>query len=177
MLLRAALPLAVAAYLVASPALTATEPQQHSDEISILFAQAKSEAHALRHDVDMMEGFERSHVSAPTHGTALTQIAAHINQAGRLLEKMHAARESGSPLQQQAIDQVTPLLKELAANVQSVVDKINEHSSYTGKPEFAEYVAENCRLATELAALIQNLVDYEQSKEKVQALESQLKRP
>jgi len=124
-----------------------------------------------------MEGFKRSHVSAQSHAAALTRIAGHINQTGCLLEKLQAGRECGSPFQQQAIDQVTPLLKELAANVQSIVDNLNERSTYADMPEFEESLTENCRLATELAAVIRNFVDYEQSRGKAEALEGQFKRP
>lgn len=59
--------------------------------------QAKSEAHELRLDVELMEGFKRSHVSAQSHAAALTRIAGHINQTGCLLEKLQAGRESGRP--------------------------------------------------------------------------------
>jgi len=160
------LALLVAGYLSMSPVAKAADmPGGDSDQVSKLLSEAKTEAQALVHDTDQLKTFAQSNLSYESHASKITSIKEHINQAGEILASLHEARDTAAPWQQQAIGQITPLLKQLAANTQSAIEHLNDKRHNIGlSTEYKNYVVENYDLAKELAALISDYVDYERHK-------------
>jgi len=152
----------VAGFLVISPTAKASATSgEDSKEVSQLLSEMKVEAHQLELDAMEMETFSRSRLTEGSHAVKLNLIGDHINKAGELLGQLHDARESGSAWQQKAIDEIYPLLKELAANTETAMKFFNENKSHVHvSPSYKEYLKENRGMATELAALITDYVDY-----------------
>lgn len=152
----------VAGYLMISPVARAASPSgEDSKEVSQYLNEAKVEAHELEQDVNTMESFTRSDLTAQSHATTLNEIGDHINKAGKLLAKLHAARDGGSAWQQKAIDEIEPLLKELAANTKMAMEFFNDNKRHINvSPTYQEYLKSNCGLAKELSELITDYVDY-----------------
>lgn len=152
----------VAGYLMISPvAQSASTSGEDSKEVSQLLSDTKLEAHELELDTQTIKSFIRSDLSWQTHATKLNEIREHINKTGKLLAKLHSAREEGSAWQQKAIDEIEPLLKELAANTESATDHFAKNKDrFHMTPTYQEYLEANFGLAKELAALITDYVDY-----------------
>jgi glycerophosphoryl diester phosphodiesterase len=152
----------VAGSLMISPAAKASNTTgEDSKEVSQLLSEMKLEAHQLELDAVEMETFSRSRLSETSHATKLNMIGEHINKAGELLSKLHDARDRGSAWQQKAIDEIYPLLKELAENTETAMKLFNENKPRADmSPNYKEYLKENRGMASELAALITDYVDY-----------------
>ena len=131
-----------------------------SEEVSTLLSNARWEALELRDDSDKMVSLSRSALRVQSFAGKLTEVKDHVNRAGKLLAKLDQARETGSPWQQQAIDHITPLIQQLAANTEATINHFNDNKMLVHSKELAEYCSVNYELAKELAALVEDFIDY-----------------
>jgi hypothetical protein len=166
--------LGVMGALVTVPAARADVKSPGAEAVSALLDEAKQEAFDLKEDAIHMESQVRSGHSWDGHGAAASFVREHINKSGKLLAQMEASRSSASPVQVEAIDHITPLLKKLADNTAEFIGFVNERSMHIKSAELRDSANLNVQLATELANLISNFVDYERSMEKQQELRSAL---
>jgi hypothetical protein len=157
-----ALAVVVVGCLMISPVAKASNTAgEDSKEVSQLLNDMKMRAHQLELDAAEMETFARTRLSETSHAAQLNQIGEHINKAGELLRRLHDARETGSAWQQKAIDEIYPLLKELAENTDTAMKFFNENKPRADmSPDYKEYLKENSSMASELATLIADYVDY-----------------
>ena len=168
--------LLVAGYLTTSPyRAVAAISASGSEEVSGLLADAKTEAHELERDAGEMKMFTRSSLTWRSHAAKLEEIKRHVNQAGQLLTKLNEARSTATAWQQQAIDAITPLLRELASNTTAMIEHLNkDQDSHRFNTEYQDYAAANCDLATNLAALITDYVEYGKHQAEFQRLQDKL---
>ena len=97
-------------------------------------------------------------------------IREHVNNTGKLLAKLQEAEPTGSPWQQDATKQIEPLLKELAANLESTINHINKNQVHIKFSEYHDYVKANYELASDLEALVRDFVNYGEAKQKYERL-------
>ena len=169
------LALLVLGWVIVSPAIRAADASTpRSEEVSQLLSQAKKEALELEHDALEMETFGRSRVSWMSHARQLDLVKEHINKTGKLLSKLNALRDAAAPWQQKAIDQIEPLLKQLAANTTAAINHIGDNRNDFHEDYYKGYLLANYETADKLAALIRDYVDYEEAMEKLEALNRRL---
>ena len=156
------LSLLVAGCLLISPNASAEETSSgSSEEVSQLLSQIKTEAIALQDDTDVLVAWTRAkQVSSHSHAGKLTEIKEHVNQTGKLLDQLNKAREGASTWQQQAIDRIYPLLKELADNTEATMSHFSDNKSNIHLSVYEDYAKAGYTLANELATLIGDYVDY-----------------
>lgn len=171
------LTLLVAALLIASPALRASQGAKDSEEITGLLAEAQTESGMLKVDTAELETFTRSNSNWKTFASKLERIKDHVNKVGELTGKLNSVRDSGSAWQQDAIDHVNPLLRDLASSVTSAINHLSEHQSLVHSTHYREYVQTTHQQASNLAGLIADYVDYGKSKDKMEALAKELDTP
>ncbi|HEY3619716.1 MAG TPA: hypothetical protein VGK96_23150, partial [Candidatus Sulfotelmatobacter sp.] len=94
---------------------------QENPEITRLLSDAREKAAVLSRDADEMESLTRSDVSWQSHAAMLDTMRDDVNDMGKIVEKLEASRSSASQWQQQAIDRMVPLLKELASNTTAAI--------------------------------------------------------
>jgi hypothetical protein len=153
--------LAAGCFLISSPAPAQDTPSGSSQEANQLLSEVKTEATALERDCDQIATWTRGRqLTIASHGRKLNEIRDHINQAGRLVRQLHDARDTAAPWQQQAIDRIYPLLKELADNTQGMIDHLNENGSALYLSEYSDYAKAGYELAHDLAALVSDYVQY-----------------
>src|SRR6516162_3187204 len=128
---RSGLILPLVVFASAAATVCAAQASRDSKEVSALLSDVKTEAVQLRHDADEMKAFTHSTLTWESHARKVEEIKEHVNSAGKLLTKLDNAKKDASPWQQQAIDRITPLLKELASSVTATID----HLSQKPKPE------------------------------------------
>jgi hypothetical protein len=162
--------------ITVSPALQAAEPSAaDSDEISKLLSQVKADAVQLKDDAYEMESFTRSGVSWESHAMKIATIKEHVNALGKRLLDLQEKRSAGSQWQQQAIDRILPVLKDLAANVEATINHLNrEQGRRLNTSEHKEYLETNAALAAEMSALVADFVSYGQTKAKFERLSEKL---
>jgi DNA repair exonuclease SbcCD ATPase subunit len=153
--------LAAGCFLISSGAPAADTPSGSSQEVNQLLSQIKTEAKALEDDADVLALWTRARQGGwQSHSMKLSEIREHVNQAGQLLAKLNEAREGASPWQQQAIDRIYPLLKELADNTETTINHLRDNQSRIHFPPYTDYAKAGYDLAKELASLISDYVDY-----------------
>jgi len=169
--------LLVAAYfLIPSAGAYAQTTAADSEKVTKLFSEAKDEAHELELDAEHMEEFTRSGLTWESHSWKINEVREHVTECGRLLAKLHDAREKASPWQQKAIDEIEPLLKELATNTQSAIDHVTSNKNRVSlrAADYEGYLAANYAVARKLAALITDYVDYGEHKAEFERLGEKL---
>jgi trans-aconitate methyltransferase len=171
-----ALALLVIGCFMTSPAAKAANPTTGSSErVSQLLSEVKAEAVALEHDAEDLAVWTRAkQMSWMSHAAKLNQMKDHVNQAGQLLTKLNEARTTASPWQQQAIDRIYPLLKELADNTSTTINHLSANKERINFSPYPDYAKANFELAQELAALISDYVEYGDHEEDFHRLQEKL---
>jgi chromosome segregation ATPase len=175
-----ALTLLVAGYFSISPAKASAQASTgDSEEVNKLLSEAKAEAHQLESDADHMSTFGRSDLSYESHAWKISEIRDHVNQTGKILADLENAQDTASPWQQQAIDEIRPLLQEIADNTTAAIDHINNNPGkvHLKASQYDAYLKENYEVARELAALITDYVDYGKHKANYEQLAEELTVP
>lgn len=166
-----------ASLLIASPALHATQASKDSAEINGLLADARTESGMLKIDAQELETFTRSNMSWNSFGSKLEEIKTHVNKVGELTSKLNGVRASGSAWQQDAIDHIHPLLRDLTSSVSAAIQHLSEHKSLVHSTHYREYVDTTHEHANNLAGLIADYVEYGKAKDKMEALARDLDVP
>lgn len=164
-------------FLSTAPAVFAGPRPNDSAEVTKLLSEVKSEAIQLKYDAEDMKSFTRSKLTWQSHSAKIEQIKQHVNKSGELLSKLNDAKTSASPWQNRAIDEITPLLKELAASVSSTIEHLNKDRGRIHTPPYTDYVASTADLATDLSGLISDYVAYGEAKNKSEELGQKLEVP
>jgi hypothetical protein len=165
------------ALALATSTACGAQTSKDSKEVSTIFADVKSEAIQLKQDADELKSFTHSTLSWESHAVKVEEIKRHINNAGKSLSKLDAARVGASPWQQQAIDRISPLFKELASNVESTIEHLNQKPKLLQTGPYADYAAANYDMASNLAELVSDYVEYGKSKAKSEELATKLETP
>ena len=168
--------LLLAGFLSLSPALKAAGTQNDSREVSALLSQAETHAFQLKAEASQLEADVRlgmrSDLSWETHVAKITEIKEELNKVAQTVGKLNGSRGTASPWQQQAIDRINPVLRELAANIQSTINHLKEHqqeitSCVQTDPEYKDHVTALSELATRMASEIANSVESGEAKTKL----------
>lgn len=146
-----------------------------SKEISSMLSDAKTHAMRAATDAADMDSFTHSNLSWQTYAAKIGVIKEHVNELGKLHADLADVRHTGSPWQQNAIDQIEPMLQEMADNLTATINHLNENQAKVHMPEFKDYVHANHDLASDLSALIKDFVTYDEARAKAAELEQKLK--
>ena len=145
-------------------------------DVSALFQEARTTATQLAKDAAIMESYTRSNISWKSHTAQITRVKDHINKAGSILSQMQSARGDAQLWHQEAIDELTPALKAMATNTESIINHLNENPNRLKDQTYTQYLKLNSQSASELSAAVGNVVDYDKTKTKMEELEVKLGR-
>jgi hypothetical protein len=167
---------AITLILCLTPKLQAIE-REDSAEVTDLLSQAAQEAAQLSRDADEMESLLHSDVSWQTHADMLSRIRDDVNTLGKIVERLNATYQSGSEWQQQAVDRILPLLRELDSNTTAAINHLNENRVRPTTPDYVNYLEENAETAHRLAEMTADLVKYAKSRTTLEKMEDKLQFP
>ena len=119
-----------------------------------------------------MESYTRMNLSWQSHAAQVTRIRDHINRAGSILSDLHAARADAKPWHQEAIDRITPVLKELASNTEAIINHVNENPRQLRFPAYQQFLRSNMELSRELSSAVSNIVDYDATRTRMEELQA-----
>jgi hypothetical protein len=151
-------------------AQAAAAPQaRDSAVINELLEEVRMEAAQLDVDAEALLFMDRSPLFRQAHMQQLNTIRTHINEIGKLEQRMQEERASGSAWQQRALDQVRPLLQQMADNLTQAIEHYNRtrHASHIGP--YADYLQANADLASRLRAMVNDAVQYAKAKSEFDA--------
>jgi hypothetical protein len=148
-----------------------------SKAITDLLKEAKSHAVVAEDDAATLESYTRSTMSWQTHGNRLTKMKIHANDLLSDFNQLKSMRAEGSPWQQEAIDRVDPLLKDMADHLGAMIDHFNDNKNKVNMPPYLEYAKANLELMSRTNRLISDFVDYGDARAKADNLEKTLELP
>jgi hypothetical protein len=119
----------------------------------------------IKKDAAVMASYVRSGgPSWQTHAKTLDGIKTDVNKLQESMRGLQSHRSVASPRQQDAIDRITALANDLAANMNATIDHMNKSKTGPTAPPYPEYLKANSRIANDLADEINNVIDYAQAK-------------
>jgi hypothetical protein len=155
-------------------------PAQNADSKAINDLLKTSEEHAVlaNNDAETLESYTRTKTfSSQSHAVRLNAMKEHANDLITDFNKLNLLRDTGSAWQQEAIDRVDPLLKEMSAHLTSTIDHFNENKRSVNMPPFRDYVKANREYMSRASELISAFVEYGETKAKAESLEKSLELP
>ena len=161
-------------FSTAVPAALPADQAGENPQITRLLDDAREKAAVVSRESDELEALTGTDATWHAHVDALNRMKAHVNDLGKAVEKLTAARDSASPWQRQAIDRMIPLMRELAANMNAAINHISQQPNRPTSPSYAEYLKENTEIAHKLSNMISEFVEYGQARQKLQTLEHRL---
>ena len=167
---------ALALLLIMGPSSVVAQ-KSDSKEISRLLVEAKDHAVLAEDDAATLEDFTRSKLSWRTHGSKLTEIKDHVNALGVVSKQLNDLREQGSTWQQKAIEQIDPLLRDMASHLTATINHLNENQSRVHMKPYSDYAEANHEVASRMAELVKDFVEYDKATSKAESLESKLELP
>jgi hypothetical protein len=145
-----------------------------SDEISKLLVEAKSHAILAENDASELDSFARSRMTWESHVHKLRNIREHVNELGKVCKQISDIRDEGSSWQQSAIDQIDPLLREMANQLTVTINHLNDNRSHVHMSAYRGYAHANYKAAARTAQMIRDFVDYDDARSKADDLEAKL---
>jgi len=158
----------------ASLSLKAQTTTADSAEIATLFSQIKTHAVLAEADAETLESYTRSHASWQSHSARIEQVKEHVNDLIGDYQKANELRPAGSAWQQQAIDQMEPLIKGMADHLTASIRHLNQNQDRIHMKEWQDYIRANRDYTARAAGLLRDVVDYSEAKNKADSLEQRL---
>jgi hypothetical protein len=160
--------------LCVSSCMFAAAQKADSKQITDLFSEIKAHASLAEDDAQTLEAYARSSMSWQSHVHRLNLIKEHVDELLSDYNEMARLRDEGSRWQQEAIDQLSPLMKGMADHLSATIKYQNDHPTHINFEPWREYVRANSLYATKASSLIHDLVDYRAAKSTAESLEKQL---
>ena len=168
--------LVTTAVLLSPPSRSVAQKPPNADVAAELDT-AKAEAAELARDADEMTSLIQSDVSWESHADALTRIKEHVNNMGKIVAKLQEERGQASPWQQQAIDRMIPMLKEIAANTTRAIEHLNANHTRPVSGNYKDYLDQNPDTSLQLADMISSFEQYGRTRTKLEQLQDKLELP
>ena len=146
-------------------------------EVAAQLDAANTEASELARDADEMTSLLHNDVSWQSHADMLERIKEHVNNMGKIVAKLQEERAEASPWQQQAIDRMVPMLKEIAANSTGAIEHMNQNHERPMTPDYVDYLQQNADTSRELADMISALNQYGRERTKLERLQDKIEAP
>ena len=165
---------AAAVALLLSSCMFASAEKADSKKISDLFAEVKQHASLAEDDAQTLEAYTRStSTSWEGHANRLRLVREHVSDLLEDYNETASLRDEGSPWQQDAIDQLRPVLKGMADHLTATLQRLRENPSRVQMPPYVGYVHRNAEYVTKASSLIHDLVDYGMAKAMIESLEKE----
>lgn len=120
------------------PALAA--PLSDSTTIPRLLDQARHHASEANYDAIVLDSYRLSNLDFRTYAETLRNIQEHANHLFQDYYQLQRLRDGGAPAQQEAIDRLEPLLREMATSLTHTSQMLHEHETQVNMPAFRNEV-------------------------------------
>jgi hypothetical protein len=157
------------------PGTSSAQDAKDNPSVTAQLNAAKPLLAKIKKDAATMESYSQTAgLSWQTHSTALEKIKADVNELQQNMRGLQSHRTIASPWQQDAIDRITSLANDLATNMNAAIAQLSKSKSRPTTPPYPEYLKANARIANDLSDEIDDVIDYGQSKAKMDSLEKQI---
>src|SRR5262245_18890622 len=153
---------------------TRTVAAHDSAEVSRLLKEAQVAAGKLATTTDHFHSYVRNRLDWRTHAEKARQVKDEVNTLGAHLADLEALHHQAAPWQQDVIQGMRPILVQTAQNTEFVIQHINEKPRLLAHPEYRDALENKLELATQLAKLTDDSVDYAETKNRLEQLRDKL---
>ena len=87
------------------------------------------EARELASDAEETQTLILNDTNSVTHALMLARVKGHVDNMALIIEKLSKTQKSGSELQEQAVEQMLPLVKELSVNTTAAINYLNQNKA------------------------------------------------
>ena len=157
--------------------LLATVARKDSQELATFLEQASDEARELAIDAEDLQTLIVSDQNWVTHTLKLAKIKGHVDNMALIAEKLTKLQISGSELQEQAVERILPLVKELQTNTTAAMNYLKQNKDRPVSDAYKQYLEKNTETARQLSDMISALDDYEKSMTDINRIRSKLTGP
>jgi hypothetical protein len=154
--------------------LTVYATEDENPQLAQLLADANDEAFELARDATNTQMLIRTDENWVDHALMLTRVKGHVDNLAIIIEKLDKAKKSGSELQEQATEQMLPLVKQLSVNTTAAINYLKQSKTRPTSDTYTQYLEKNAETAHQLFSMISSLVDYEKSMTEIKKLRSKL---
>jgi hypothetical protein len=148
--------------------------RDESQQLTQLLSDASAEALELASDANETQALILNDENWVTHALMLAKVKGHVDNMAIIVEKLSKAEKSGSELQEQAVERMLPLVKELSANTTAAINYLNQNKTRPLSGTYAQYLQKNAETASQLSSMISALFEYEKSMTDIEKLKSKL---
>ena len=156
---------------------TAYATKTESPQLTQLLADANDEAFELASDATATQILISTDESWVDHALMLAKVKGHVDNLALIIEKLSKAQRSGSELQEQAVEQMLPLVKQLSANTTAAINYLKQSKTRPISDTYTQYLEKNAETAHQLSSMISSLIDYEKTMTEIEQLRRKLEAP
>jgi hypothetical protein len=157
--------------------LIAYATKDENPELTQLLADANDEAFELARDATNTQMLIRTDENWVDHALMLAKVKGHVDNLALIIEKLNKGQKSGSELQEQAVEQMLPLVKQLSANTTAAINYLKQSKTRPISDTYTRYLEKNAETAQQLSSIISSLIDYEKSMTEIEKLRNKLEAP
>jgi hypothetical protein len=89
-----------------------------------------------------------------THDLMLHKIRGHVVEMALIVKKLNETQKSGSDVQQQAVEQMLPPVRELSENTTAAIHYLNQNKNRPPSDTYRQYLQKNADTAHELSSMV-----------------------
>ena len=153
---------------------TTTVAVNDSAEVSRLLKEAQLAAGKLATTTDHFHSYVRNRLDWRTHAEKAYQVKDEVNTLGAYLADLETLHHQAASWQQGVIQGMRPLLVQIAQKTEFVIQHINDKPRLLDQPEYRDALEHKHELATQLAELTDDAVDYADTKNRFEQLRGNL---
>jgi hypothetical protein len=157
--------------------LLAGVTRSDSQELTTLLEQASDEARELAIDAEDLQTLIVSDQNWLTHALKLAKIKGHVDNMALIVDKLTKSQRSGSELQEQAVERILPLVKELQVNTTDAMNYLNQNKDRPVSDAYKQYLEKNAQTARQLSDIVSALDDYQKSMTEINRIRIKLTDP
>jgi hypothetical protein len=117
---------------------------------------AQASAGVVAGEADELRRVSNSMCSPDWHVDKLTALKGEVNRMGQEISSLRAERESMSPWEQHAVDEVLPLLQATATNTESAIEYFNENRDHVWMETYRDYADRVWHGSDQIAKILKN---------------------
>jgi hypothetical protein len=136
---------------------------------------AQASAAAVADEADQLRRIANPMFSPDSHRDKLTALKGKVNRMGQEFSSLRAERESLAPWEQQAIDEILPLLQATAENTESAIEYFNEHGDRLWMETYRDYADRIRQGSDQIAKILKNYLKYDELRDQEVYVEERLR--
>jgi thiaminase len=154
--------------------LAAYVTRPENQQLTQLLSDASDEALELANDANETQALILNDTNWVTHALMLAKVKGHVDNMALIIEKLSKTQKSGSELQEQAVERMLPLVKELSVNTMAAINYLNQNKDRPISDSYTQYLNKNAETARQLSSMISSLLEYQKSMAEIEKLRSKL---